>query len=65
MSDDDDDYKPLAKKQRLSDPEMEELMMGVELSDKYINLAQRILKQQFPELNGLNSTLLQLKQQRY
>lgn len=38
--------------------------MGVELTDKYINLAQRILKEQFPELNGLNSTLLQLKQQR-
>ena len=58
---DDDDCKSLAKKRRLSDPEMEELIMGVELTDKYINLAQRILKEQFPELN---STLLQLKQQR-
>ena len=38
--------------------------MGVELTDKYINLAQRILKEQFPELNGLNSTLFQLKQQK-
>ena len=38
--------------------------MGVKLLDKYINLAQRILKEQFPELNGLNSALLQLKQQR-
>ena len=39
--------------------------MGAELSDKHINLAQRFLKEQFPQLNGLNSTLLQLKQQNF
>ena len=38
--------------------------MGAELSDRHINLAQKILKEQFPNLNGLNSTLLQLKQQK-
>ena len=37
--------------------------MGVELSDLHINLAQRVLKQQFPELNGLQSTLFQEKEQ--
>ena len=31
-------------------------------ADRHINLAQKILKEQFPNLNGLNSTLLQLKQ---
>jgi len=31
--------------------------MGVELSDRHINLAQKILKKQFPNLNGFNSTL--------
>ena len=62
MSDNVDDHEPLAKRQRLSDPEIEELIMGAELSDRHINLAQKILKEQFPSLNGLNSTLLQLKQ---
>ena len=37
--------------------------MGVELSDMQINLAQRVLKQQFPESNGLESTLCQNRQQ--
>ena len=64
MSDNVDDHEPLAKRQRLSDPEIEELIMGAELSDRHINLAQKILKEQFPSLNGLNSTLLQLKQQK-
>ena len=64
MSDNVDDHEPLAKRQRLSDPEIEELIMSAELSDRHINLAQKILKEQFPNLNGLNSTLLQLKQQK-
>ena len=38
--------------------------MGAELSDRHISLAQKILKEQFPDLNGFNSTLLQLKQQK-
>ena len=35
--------------------------MGDELSDLHINLAQRILKEQFSHINGLESTLLQGK----
>ena len=37
--------------------------MGTELSDLHINLAQRILKEQFSHINGLESTLLQGKRQ--
>ena len=37
--------------------------MGEELSDVHIYLAQRLLRAQFPELNGLLSTLLQGKRQ--
>ena len=65
MSDQDDDNKPLAKKRWLSDPEIEDLIMGAELMDRPINLVQKILQEQFPHLNGLNSTLLQLKQQKF
>ena len=36
--------------------------MGEELTDIEINLAQQLLKCQFPEVNGLQSTLLQDKQ---
>ena len=36
--------------------------MGEELSDIHINLAQRLLREQFPELCGLLSTLLQGKE---
>ena len=60
---DGDDGKPSVKRLRLSDLEIENIVMGVELSDVHINLAQRILKQQFPELNGLESTLFQEKDQ--
>jgi len=35
--------------------------MGEKLSDLEINFAQRLLKLQFPELNGLDSILLQQK----
>ena len=53
--------EPIAKKQRLSDPDIENIIMGAELSDLHINLAQRILKEQFSHINGLESTLLQGK----
>lgn len=36
--------------------------MGAELSDRHINLVQEILKEQFLNLNELNSTLLQPRQ---
>ena len=36
--------------------------MGAELSNLHINLAQRVIKEQFPHINGLESTLLQGKQ---
>ena len=39
--------------------------MGNELSDTHINMAQSLLKAQFPLLNGLKSTLLQGKQQTF
>ena len=58
----DDEFKPLAKKQKLDDSEIENIIMGVELSDIHINLAQRFLKHQFPGLNGLESTLFQDKE---
>ena len=39
----------------------EEIIMEEKLTDNEIDLAQRILKSQFPNLNGLHSTLLQSK----
>ena len=53
--------EPRAKKHRLSDPDTENIIMGDELSDLHINLAQRIIKEQFSHINGLESTLLQGK----
>ena len=53
--------EPSAKKQCLSDPDIENIIMGAELSDLHINLAQRVLKKQFSHINGLESTLLQGK----
>ena len=37
------------------------IKMGEELTDEEINLAQQLLKKQFPNLNGFKSTLLQDK----
>lgn len=51
---------PVKKRSKLFDPE--EIIMGEELSDNEIHLAQQLLKKQFPALNGLQSTLLQGKQ---
>ena len=36
--------EPITKKQHLSDPDIEIIIMGTELSSLHINLAQRILK---------------------
>jgi len=33
---------------------------GKQLSDKHINFAQRMIKNQFPSVGGLKSTLLQM-----
>lgn len=62
-NDDGGNSKPLVKKQKLSKLEIENTVMGVELSDMQIILAHRVLKLHFPELNGLESTLYQNKQQ--
>ena len=43
----------------------ERLLMGEELSDREINFAQQLLKQQFDHINGLCSTLLQDKDRPY
>ena len=55
--------EPITKKQRLSDPDIEIIIMGTELSNLHINVAQRILKEQFSHINELESTLLQGKRQ--
>lgn len=48
-------------KKRLKKFNEEAIIMGERLTDNEINLAQRILKAQFPNFNGLHSTLLQSK----
>ena len=48
-------------KKRLKKFNEEAIIMGEKLTDNEINLAQRILKLQFPKLSGLHSTLLQSK----
>ena len=53
--------QPALKKPRLTDQEMEEIIMGGRLSDAHINRAQKILKRQFFYINGLESPLLQGK----
>ena len=44
-----------------NDNELGRIVRGEQLTDLSINCAQRMLKRQFPTLNGLNSTLLQQK----
>lgn len=41
--------------------EVEGIISGEKLSDLHINFAQKLLKQQFPWVNGLQCTLLQSK----
>jgi len=53
--------QPPTKKQKLRSKEFDDIIMGVELSDLQINMAQNLLKAQFPQLNGLKSTLQQTK----
>lgn len=54
-------FEPPLKKNKLSASAVEDVIMGEELSDVHINLAQNLLKRQFPKLCGLYSTLLQEK----
>ena len=49
------------KKRKLSNIDIEGIIMGEELHDADINFAQRLLRVQFPELGGLQSILLQQK----
>ena len=44
-------------------PETETISCGRKLSDLHINYAQQLLKGQFPNLNGLQSTLFQSMKQ--
>jgi len=53
--------QPSTKRQKLRFKEFEDIIMGVELSDLQINMVQNLLKAQFPQLNGLKSTLQQTK----
>jgi len=50
---------PQKKRTKLVDSER--IIMGEELTDLEINLAQQLLKKQFPNLNGFTSTLLQVR----
>ena len=54
------DASPPSKRPKLGS--VEKIVMGKELTDTEINLAQQLLKSQFPGVNGLQSTLLQDKQ---
>ena len=54
------DASPPSKRPRLES--IETIIMGKELTDTKINLAQQLLKSQFPGVNGLLLTLLQDKQ---
>ena len=49
--------EPPHKRRKLSDTDVEKVIMGEELSDIHVNLAQRLLQAEFPDLNGLLSTL--------
>lgn len=44
--------------------DFERIIMGEKLSDLDINAAQRILKLQFPNIHGLESTLYQMKERK-
>ncbi len=47
----------------LSTDDKRDLLSGNKLDDRFINVAQQLLKKQFPNLAGLNCTLLQAKDQ--
>ena len=44
--------------------DFERIIMGEKLLDLDINAAQRTLKQQFPNIHGLESTLYQAKERK-
>ena len=44
--------------------DFERILMAEKLSDLDINAVQRVLKQQFPNMHGLESTLYQMKERR-
>ena len=50
------------KEQKIGRKEVEEIIMGDELSDLHVNMARNLLKAQFPQFNGFCSTLLQGKE---
>ena len=52
--------KPPQEK-RIKHIDMEWIIMNVELSDEEINFAQELLKQNIPQIKGLQLTLLQEK----
>ena len=54
--------EPAHKRRKFSAAAIEKVIMGEELSDIHVNLAQRLLRAEFPDLNGLISTLLQGKE---
>ena len=54
--------QPHVKKPQLADVDIEKIIMGVGLSDIHINISQKLLKDQFCSLNGLESMLLQAKE---
>lgn len=60
LTSDEDEVEPPAKKLRCT-IDIERVIMNQKLSDIEINFSQRLLKSQFPEINGLESTLLQDK----
>ena len=60
LTSDEDEAEPPAKKLRCTS-DVERVIMGQRLSDIEINFSQRLLKSQFPEINGLQSMLLQDK----
>ena len=46
---------------KLTINDRDSITRGERLNDMVINVAQRLLKSQFPKIKGLNSTLLQAK----
>ena len=60
LTSDQDEAEPPAKKLRCT-IDVERVIMGQRLSDIEIHFSQRLLKSQFPEIIGLQSTLLQDK----
>ena len=57
--------EPSRKKTRINcnrlDVETESILNGEKLTDLHVHLAQQLLEQQFPHLNGLQPTVLQTK----